>query len=519
MISTAYYKIQELLLCAMIISLPLMRIPDRYTLFSMGNNLSMVFLFFSILLFIVYSIWNKKTEFPFKPYFTISVAWIVFCTILGVFSFPFYDTVIYTYLINTSVVQKLYALFPSFVGNEFILQVKLMVSLVWYLFRNFIFPLIGLFLIIFNLYKDDCKKGLDTIVNAARILTILCIAYSIIEVSWLWSGSDYLASILVTINNSLYDPVVQSGWWPPELWPGQLRSLALEPSYFSMIAVFLAPLLGIHYVNSKNKLDIILAFLLVVMIFLTRARTGVVVYLFELVAFIVLSLIFRYKSWWKLCLFTIGLSVLSYSFAIVGDSVVSPIIKASISQTNTTKETPQAISVEKALDKYIDSNVKSVSNTSSRSNSARFGNTVAMFNVGLDHLAFGVGRGLHSSYMVDKFPDFAKDSGEVKRWTEDVLQKGFLAFEYPVLNEFAAILAWFGLIGEILFITPILYILYRTYKIKKYINNPTLVYLLVAFFGQIACFMSNEFILAYPILVGILICYIKFYEHNDITRE
>ncbi len=143
MISTAYYKIQELLLCAMIISLPLMRIPDRYTLFSMGNNLSMIFLFFSILLFIVYSIWNKKTEVPFKTYFSISVVWIVFCTILGVFSFPFYDTVIYTYLINTSVVQKLYALFPSFVGNEFILQVKLMVSLVWYLFRNFIFPLLG----------------------------------------------------------------------------------------------------------------------------------------------------------------------------------------------------------------------------------------------------------------------------------------------------------------------------------------------------------------------------------------
>ena len=94
-----------------------------------------------------------------------------------------------------------------------------------------------------------------------------------------------MASILVTINNSLYDPVVQSGWWPPELWPGQLRSLALEPSYFSMIAVFLAPLLGIHYVNSKNKLDIVLAFFLVFMIFLTKARTGVVIYLFELVAF------------------------------------------------------------------------------------------------------------------------------------------------------------------------------------------------------------------------------------------
>ena len=518
MINTVYYKIQELLLCAMIIALPLMRIPDRYTLFSMGNNLSMIFLFFSILLFIVYSLWKKKTEVPFKPYFEISIIWIVFCTILGVFSFPFYDTVIYTYLINTSVIQKLYTLFPSFVGNEFILQVKLMVSLVWYLFRNFIFPLMGLFLIIFNLYKDDCKKGLDTIVNAARILTILCITYSVIEVSWLWSGSDYLASILVTINNSLYDPVVQSGWWPPELWPGQLRSFALEPSYFSMIAVFLAPLLGIHYVNAKNKLDIVLAFFLVSMIFLTKARTGVVVYLFELVAFIVLSLIFRYKRWWKICLFTIGLTFLSFSFTIVGEFVVSPFVKIitnTTTQTVTIDEVIKSISIEKALDKYFDSNIKSVSNTSSRSNSARFGNTVAMFNVGIDHLAFGVGRGLHSNYMVDKFPDFAKDSGEVKHWTEDVLQKGFLAFEYPVLNEFVAILAWFGLIGEILFITPIFYILYKAHKIKKYISNPILVYLLVAFFGQIACFMSNEFILAYPILLGILICYIKFYEHSN----
>ena len=42
-----------------------------------------------------------------------------------------------------------------------------------------------------------------------------------------------------------------------------------------MIAVFLAPLLGIHYVNAKNKLDIVLAFFLVFMIFLTKARTGV----------------------------------------------------------------------------------------------------------------------------------------------------------------------------------------------------------------------------------------------------
>ena len=122
-----------------------------------------------------------------------------------------------------------------------------------------------------------------------------------------------------------------------------------------MIAVFLAPLLGIHYVSDKNKLDIVLAFLLISMIFLTKARTGVVIYLFELVTFVLLSLVFRYTSWWKICLFTVGLSVLSYSFVIVGDSVASPLIRASISEINTVDETSKAVSVEKALDNYIDS--------------------------------------------------------------------------------------------------------------------------------------------------------------------
>ena len=78
MISTAYYKIQELLLCAMIISLPLMRIPDRYTLFSMGNNLSMIFLFFSIL-YIAYG--TRKQRFHLKRIFQY--------LLVGLFFVPF----------------------------------------------------------------------------------------------------------------------------------------------------------------------------------------------------------------------------------------------------------------------------------------------------------------------------------------------------------------------------------------------------------------------------------------------
>jgi len=139
MISLAYYKIQEILLCAMIISLPLMRIPDRYTLFSMGNNLSMGFLFF----FFFFFFFNT----PNIVQKTIQTTDIIKYSLNG--TSVFFFNMLYT--IN----KKMEKNKNTIEGNEFVLQVKLMVSLVWYLFRNFIFPLIGLFLIIFNLYMGQ----------------------------------------------------------------------------------------------------------------------------------------------------------------------------------------------------------------------------------------------------------------------------------------------------------------------------------------------------------------------------
>ena len=55
-------------------------------------------------------------------------------------------------------------------------------------------------------------------------------------------------------------------------------------------------------------------------------------------------------------------------------------------------------------------------------------------------------------------------------------ERGFLAFEYPVLNEFAAILAWFGVIGGTIYLLHQFYIFYikhieldDIYKIRRYV--------------------------------------------------
>ena len=39
---------------------------------------------------------------------------------------------------------------------------------------------------------------------------------------------------------------------------------------------------------------------------------------------------------------------------------------------------------------------------------------------GIQHPVFGVGQGYVDRYMVNTYPDFAKDNGEVKRWISDV---------------------------------------------------------------------------------------------------
>lgn len=111
------------------------------------------------------------------------------------------------------------------------------------------------------------------------------VLYSIPEIIWLWTGNITCANLLSFINVHLYDPVVNNGWWPPLLWNGQLRSVCLEPSYFGIITTFLLPFLAID-IHKKFKLwKFLIFFMLVFMIFMTKARTATVVFLGESLIF------------------------------------------------------------------------------------------------------------------------------------------------------------------------------------------------------------------------------------------
>lgn len=66
------------------------------------------------------------------------------------------------------------------------------------------------------------------------------------------------------------------------------------------------------------------------------------------------------------------------------------------------------INVWTRIQNYLDSNVFSVADKDKRSNEARFGTTIAMATVGIQHPVFGVGQGYVDRYMVNTYPDLRK---------------------------------------------------------------------------------------------------------------
>ena len=113
----------------------------------------------------------------------------------------------------------------------------------------------------------------------------------------------------------------------------------------------------------------------------------------------------------------------------------------------------------------------------------------------------GVGMGLHSPYMEERIPDFAKDNQEIQNWIKDMHEKTFLESGPPILNEYAAIGAWEGIPGLFLFLLPPLTVIKKGLWINRKQHDFETIGLLVALAGQLACMLSSEMFLTYPLIL------------------
>lgn len=488
----------EICFGAMVFSLPFTVLPVRYNIPVLGGNLPQIFLLFSIFFCGIYLINNRHVpNFPGKKYFIIFFLWSLFCLIWGCWHFPFYDAAINQSLRDSRMVSIFSIVFPSLKENIFFLHAKMFFSYFWYMLKGFFFPFIGVFFIVYTLFREGKIENLRKYLYYGIYgLSILMTLYSIPEIIWLWTGNSICAQLLSFINIHLYDPALYNNWWPPLLWKGQLRSICLEPSYFGIIVTFLVPFLAIDISRKFKFWKIVLIFILVFMIFMTKVRTATVIFLGESFVFLLASLFFRYSKWKIYVGIWFGIIICAFGIYLGGYSLLN-----------------QDTSTSELTEQYISENVTSVVGKDKRSNSARFGNTIAMLRIGIDYSLTGVGMGLHAPYMAERFPNFAQDNHEVKKWIQDMREKTFLESGVPVLNEYAAIWAWNGILGLFLFLLAPIHVIKRGLMRIQNHKSFEMVCLLTVLIGQMACMFSSEMFLTYPLALWIAYC--SFRKDNN----
>lgn len=525
-----------------VLLLPFTGVPKKFAIPVLGANLSLALAKIIFFLFCIWFFKQKEILIPFKKFWTAILLWFALCTFIGSLTYPFYDPSFLEHLRSAGLYGKLVKAIPEVFDNEKLMVVKFSFFKVREMIINLIIPFAGIFALIYYLVHVNSHKVLHIIGKASLMISIVMELYSIPEIIWIWTGNKACENFLKAVNVFFYDPVIGHGWWPPLLWKNQLRSVTPEPSFFGILAMFLIPFLWYRVFEEHKKREIVFLLLFTLMIFMTGARTAIVCYLGELALLIIATVGLKISQWKKIIGTVLAVSVISFGISLYGGTAAHGITQSynhlvsSMTQKQAQKpasktpdknqkpsaqnkkknQQPPAESKKKAPAKpkspvsakdYVNKNITSLASINARSNAARWGNTIARIKVGLQHPIFGVGYHYESKYMIKEFPPFALKSLEAKGWIKEIKNDKLFEVSIPVSNQYSEILSDFGIPGLILFMVPIFYVLYLLYKVvrvKKYDNR--LVYVFVAFMGQVACMLSNHFFMTYPLILALIVC-------------
>jgi len=161
--------------------------------------------------------------------------------------------------------------------------------------------------------------------------------------------------------------------------------------------------------------------------------------------------------------------------------------------------------------RYI-GNMAGIFSLNSGSNISRYGIMAADLTIGIEHVLLGSGNGdLKQSYVEGALPAFAFDSDEVQMWINLRHEQGMIKSQFPVLNEITNRVAQNGLLGLLLFIAPVLYVIWRLLFVHRLwaVRQPdyALNLFLVAFLGVCLGFFSNSAVALYTywLFLGIML--------------
>jgi len=478
-------------------------IPMSLRIGFLGGEFSAKASFYTLFICLVYSVWLKRHSllqyhlyWKELLYITLLGFSIAVSLVHGLINFPYYDLVPGTNYMN----HKLEAII-QLIFNESLSEYTL--SVIHFCFRvlkNSLTQLIftfGFSYLIFYWYKNRSKTILKIVSKGSLISASLVVVFGVIELFY-FDKQQWALSLLTYIRPIVHAIEINNTWWPPLFWPElQFRSLFPEPSFLGIYAVITIPFIWSIIFTSKNKklvgLSFIILLLLEMITLLANSRTATVFLIIDYILLVfALCIQFRNKKFIIHTVLVTLIGLLAFVGNIVYTSNVFYVQDASTKSINTTSTTSKNISTQQVANEitsYGENNIKSLSKKGGRSNNQRYGVMKADLDIFKENPLLGIGQGLRTPYVLNHLDEDTLNGTEVKMWIENIKNKGLINISIPMLGEYTSRLSETGIMSFVLFMAPILLLLFRL--LKYIIQNSKDTFVIFFTIAYIECLLTG----------------------------
>lgn len=498
-------RIERIVLFFMVISLPFVVLPQRFSLPGTQQAAVNVFSIVAVLLLIYeYIKFKFLIEKKIVLFLCSLMAWQIFCLVHGLYVYKFENLMLIDQFPN---VNKIFDIYYAWGGNaQQITLIKIWRFLVGtkdiLIQDNILF--FSLYYV-YHLYKDNSSLGFSDIRKGIVILFLIMGSYSFVELLWLKFSLTSAGDILQAVNPYLYDPVSAHGWWPPLLWKNQLRSICAEPSFFGVVGMFMFPFLWSYCFKKKTfVIGYFMSFYFSLMLFATNSRTAIVLTLGEVMMLGLSFFWVREKYYIYRGILLSAVIISAFCVNLLNFKGVIP---------NVASEENTALG---SANQYVSQNVESVAQKDSRSNNVRINYLIASGKTVYQYPVFGVGYGLKDAYIEKNIPQDIGNTGELALWKEYMHKYGIFKFGYGSTNKYTEIAMSYGMIGFGMFFVPLLCLLFNLIKYRSVLlNDYDTIFLCIIMVALLAAFFSSRIdIVASGMVWGLLYCKLNEKKKN-----
>lgn len=439
----------------------------------------------------------------FKKFTIIYLTILMTSLFLELYNYPYYDAV---FSGPIDQIEKLPKVLDFFQDHGIVIDQKIALG-AWIITRQIkavfleVLWCFGGAYMIFCWYYNNWQKAIKIMCEGVLLGLIVIFIYGTVEIFY-FLGSHTARNFLEIITPYLHPIKTNHGWWPPLLWPGQLRSVFVEPSHIGNYIALAIPVLWCMYLRDISWKILVMSSYLMFLVFLTQARTSYAM-LFGMTILYFSLLLIAYKK--KVLLKRFG--VICFTGIIIFGIAVQ-----FINYTKNIEMKEKATAAD-----ILMNNFSSLASTNQRSNGARYALLKSNFRIALDNPVLGVGKGLATAYIVDYYTENEKQNYEVKNWIKYQEEKGVFSSMASIdgaMNEYVTRLAQNGIIGLGVFLFPFCWVgikLLKTYKNSDGNKQIDILMILFAIISSLVagCNLSlNEFYSVWILLgLGFAIAY------------